>query len=238
MEKVRKEVKNSGQIVEESKRQLANLAEAKLASLNQVAAKAVSGLEAEQKRLKAKYESSQKDLEDLVARRLARLSATSLHRAIPSKGRDIATRLGLVAVLFMIMVASLLAVSGSTHPVMQLQTEAPVQFIDQNPTWNAKRRAKEEEMAQAFWRTAVMDLQERYPFGSQLPSDPPDEFQVDIKYAPTGGAKALAESRALYWEKLRATWGQREVWVESQEPDTTLGARFRHIWEEIKAKFA
>lgn len=93
-------------------------------------------------------------------------------------------------------------------------------------------------MAQAFWRTAVMDLQERYPFGSQLPADPPDEFQVDIKYAPTGGAKALAESRSLYWEKLRATWRQREVWVESQEPDTTLGARFRHIWEEIKAKFA
>ena len=238
MEKVRKEVRNSGQIVEESKRQLANLAEAKLASLNQVAAKAVSGLEAEQKRLKTKYESSQKDLEDLVARRLARLSTTSLRRAIPSKGRDIATRLGLVAVLFMIMVASLLAVSGSTHSVMQLQSEAPAQFIEQNPTWNAKRRAREEEMAQAYWRTAVLDVQERYPFGSQLPVDPPDEFQVDIKYVPTGGAKALAESRALYWEKLRATWGQREVWVESQEADTTLGARFRHIWEEIKAKFA
>jgi len=119
---------------------------------------------------------------------------------------------------------------------MQLQSDAPSEFVDQNPTWNAKRREREGEVAQAYWRAAVVGLQAEYPFGSELPADPPTEFQVDNKYAPPGGAKALAETRAHYWDKLRASWVQRTFWVESQEADTQWGARFRHTWERIRGK--
>ena len=236
-EKLRAEMKNSGRVVEEVKRQLAGVADAKLATFSRVAANAAAGLEAEQRQLKQQYEASRKELETLVARRLAKFSAGSINFLTPSRGPGIAVKLALVAGLFLLMVASLLGVSlSTTHAVIQLQNDPPAEFIDDNPSYNAKRRAREEDVAQAFWRTAVMDLQERYPFGSQLPFDPPDEFQIDKKYAPTGGSKALADMRSLYWDKLRDMWGQRRFWVESQEADSGFGARLRRIWDAIKGK--
>jgi hypothetical protein len=187
--------------------------------------------------LKQQYEASRKELDTLVARRLAKFSAGSINFVAPSPARGIAVKLALVAGLFLLMVASVLGLSlSTTHAVIQLQNDPPTEFIDDNPSYNAKRRAREEEVAQAFWRTAVMDLQERYPFGSQLPFDPPEEFQVDKKYAPTGGAKALADMRSFYWDKLRDMWGQRRFWVESQEADSGFAARLRHIWDAIKGK--
>ena len=116
---------------------------------------------------------------------------------------------------------------------MQLQPEAPAEFIEQSPNWNAKRRAREEEMAQAYWRIAVVSLQGRYPFGSELPAEPPTEFQVEKKYAAIGGAKAFSEARARYWENLRRNWVQRESWVERREWNTQWAARLWHIWDQL-----
>jgi hypothetical protein len=116
---------------------------------------------------------------------------------------------------------------------MQLQPEAPAEFIEQSPKWSAKRRAREEEVAQAYWRIAVVGLQERFPFGSELPAEPPAEFQVDKKYVPPGGAKAFSETRARYWEKVRSSWVQRESWVERHEWNTQWAARLRHIWDQL-----
>jgi hypothetical protein len=235
MEKVRGEMRNSSRAVEEITRQLAGLAETKRASLSQAAAGAAASFEAQQRRLKNQFDTSRKDLEDLVAKRMAKIAAASIHYDSPSRGRGIAVKLALVAGLFLIMVASLLGVSlSSTHHVMQLLANPPADFADQNPTWNAKRRAHEEEVALAYWQEAVDNLQEKYPFGSELPPDPPADFQVDSKYAPPGGAKALAETRDYYWERLRTSWTQRQCWVESQEPDTTWGARLHHLWEKIR----
>jgi hypothetical protein len=91
-------------------------------------------------------------------------------------------------------------------------------------------------VAQAYWRAAAVTLQAKYPFGSDLPADPPDEFNVDSTYAPPGGPKALADLRLHYWGSVRAAWHQRSFWVEIQEPDTTWSARFHHTWERIKGK--
>ena len=115
---------------------------------------------------------------------------------------------------------------------MQLRPEAPADFIDQNPNWNAKRRAREEEVAKAYWRVAAAALQEKYPFGSELPAEPPTEFQIEKKYVPTGGAKALAETRAHYWEKLRRSWGERQFWVEGHEGKTKWAVRLWQIWDQ------
>jgi hypothetical protein len=117
---------------------------------------------------------------------------------------------------------------------MQLQPEAPAEFIDQSPNWSAKRRAREEEFAQAYWRVAVVGLQERYPFGSELPAEPPTEFQVENKYVPPGSAKAFSETRARYWEKLRRSWVQRQFWVERHEWNTQWAAPLRHIWAQLR----
>ena len=59
--RLQQEVKNSGRVVEESKRQLANLAEVKLATLSQAAANAAAGLEAGQRRLRNQYETSREN---------------------------------------------------------------------------------------------------------------------------------------------------------------------------------
>jgi hypothetical protein len=115
---------------------------------------------------------------------------------------------------------------------MHLQSEMPPDYADQSPYWSAKRRAKEEETAQAYWRAAASSLQMRYTFGTVLPPDPLPEFQVDVQYAPTEGERAVTETRARYWEKLRAYWGQRRFWVASQPVKETLGERLRRFWEQ------
>jgi hypothetical protein len=128
---------------------------------------------------------------------------------------------------------SLLGVYLSRGTVMQLQPEAPAEFIEQNATWSAKRRAREEEVAQAYWRIAVVGLQKRYPFGSELPAEPPTEFQVDKKYAAIGGAKAFSETRTRYWENLRRSWLQRESWVERHEWNMQWAAHLWRIWDQL-----
>jgi hypothetical protein len=236
VEKVRAEVRTAGRAVEELARQLSGLAETKRASLNQVATNAAAGFEAQQRKLKMQFETARKDLEDLVARRMARISVGAIHSPGLSDRKGAIVKLAVGAGLFLIMVASLLAVSLSTHTVMQLRNDVPAEFADDNPTWNAKRRSREQEVAQAYWRTAAVALQAKYPFASDLPADPPDEFQVDSTYAPAGGPKALADLRLHYWDRVREAWHQRSFWVEIQEPDTTWSARFHHTWERIKGK--
>ena len=114
---------------------------------------------------------------------------------------------------------------------MHLRSEMPPDFADHSPYWNAKRRVKEEDSAQAYWRAAASSLQMRYPYGSQLPADPAPEFQVDSQYDPAERPTAVAETRAHYWEKLRACWSQRRFWIESQLPKETWSDRLRHAWE-------
>ena len=236
VEKVRAEVRTAGRAVEELARQLSGLAETKRASLNQVATNAAAGFEAQQRKLKMQFETARKDLEDLVARRMARISVGAIHSPGLSDRKGAIVKLAVGAGLFLIMVASLLAVSLSTHTVMQLRNDAPTEFADDNPTWNAKRRDREHEVAQAYWRVAAVTLQAKYPFGSDLPAEPPADFQVDSAYDPPGGPKALADLRLHYWDSVRAAWHQHSFWVEIQEPDTTWSARFHDTWERIKGK--
>ena len=232
LKRLREELKNSGRLVEEGKQQLASLTKAKLASLSQVADNATAGLEAEQRRLKKQYENSRRGLEDLLERGLTRPPSPSFQNEIRPKRRGIVAQQALVVGICLVMTAPVLGVYLSRGAVMQLQPEAPAEFIEQSPNWSAKRRAREEEVAQAYWQVAVVSLQEKYPFGSELPVDPPPEFQIDNKYVAPGGAKAFSETRALYWENLRRSWVQPQSWVERHEWNTQWAARLRHIWDQ------
>ena len=233
VERLREELKNSGRVVEESKQQLASLAEAKLAVLSQVADNAAAGLEAEQRRLKNQYETSRRELEGLSERGWTKPPSPSLQRGNRPERRRIVAQLALMAGVCLVIMVPLLGVYLSRGTVMQLQPEAPAEFIEQSANWSGKRRAQEEEVAQEYWRVAVVSLQERYPFGSELPAEPPTEFQVENKYVAPGGAKAFSETRALYWENLRRSWVQPQSWVERQEWNTQWAGRLRHIWGRL-----
>jgi len=236
VKRLREELKNSGRVVEESKQQLASLAKARLAALSHIADNAAANLEAEQKRLKNQYETSRRQLEGLLEMGWTKPPSLFLQRADHPKRRAIVAQLALVAGVCLVIIVALLGVYFSRVTVMHLQPEIPAGFIEQNPSWSAKRRAREEEVAQAYWRIAVVGLQERYPFGSELPAEPPTAFQVDKKYAATGGAKAFSETRARYWENLRISWAQRESWVERREWNTQWAARLRHIWDQLSLR--
>ena len=235
MAKLREEVGNSGRAIAESKRELASLAKAKIALPNQVASNAVANVEAEQRRFRGPYEISRKGLGDVSTRRSANQPPTVDDPGNPSKRRGVVAMLSLAAGLFLVVTVPPLGVYLSTPPPpvqMHLQSEMPPDYADQSPYWSAKRRAKEEETAQAYWRAAASSLQMRYTFGTVLPPDPLPEFQVDVQYAPTEGERAVTETRARYWEKLRAYWGQRRFWVASQPVKETLGERLRRFWEQ------
>ncbi len=238
VEKLRKELENSGRVVEESKQQLASLAKAKLAALSQVADNAAAGLEAEQRRLKNQCEDSRRQIEDLLEMGWTKPPSPYLQRGNRPNRRGKVAQLALVAGVCLVIMVPLLGVYLSRGTVMQLQPKAPAEFIEQSPNWSAKRRAREEEVAEAYWRVAVVGLQKRYPFGSELPSEPPTEFEVERKYVATSGAKAFSETRARYWENLRRSWVQRESWEERHEWNTQWAARLRHIWEQIRATLA
>jgi hypothetical protein len=233
VERLREELKNLGRAVEESKQQLASLAEAKAASLIEVAANATAGLEAEQRQLKSRHETSRRGFEDLSAKRRVELPLASSERGKRPRKRGDVVAAVLVGGLFVAIAAAFLGVYLWTNPVMQLRAEPPAEFIDQSPNWSAKRRVREAELAQAYWNVAVVSLQKKYPFGSELPVAPPTEFQVDNKYTSTDGAKATSEARAHYWERLRQSWGQRQSWAERYEGTGGWADRVWEIWDQL-----
>jgi hypothetical protein len=231
--RLQEELENSRRVVEESKQQLASFAKARLTVLSQVADSAAAGLEAEQRRLKNEYEVSRRELEDRLEMGWTRPPSPSLQYADQPRWRGTTAQLALLGGVCLVVLIPLLGVYLSTRPVMRLQVETPAQLVDQNPNWNAKRRAREEAVAQACWRVAVASLQQKYPFGSELPAEPPSEFQIENKYVPPFSAKALSETRAHYWEKLRRIWVQRQSWEERHEWNTQWAAPFRHIWQRL-----
>ena len=48
-----------------------------------------------------------------------------------------------------------------------------------------KQRTLEQRIAWAYWESAQMDIQWKYPHGHPLPADPPAEFRIDA-YSRSG----------------------------------------------------
>jgi hypothetical protein len=235
VERVREEARNSVRVVEESKHQLASLAKTKLAVLSQVADNAAAGFEAEQKRLKNEYETSRRELEDRLESGWTTLPSLSVQRGSTRKGRGTIAQLAIVGAVCLVLMLPLLGVYLSIRTVMRLQPDPPADFIDQIASLNTKRRVPEEAVAQAYWLVAQTSLKEKYPFGSQLPAEPPNEFQVDSRYIPPHGAKAFGESRARYWEKLQRIWVQSQFWEERHEWNTQWLMHLQQIWDRLRS---
>jgi len=131
--------------------------------------------------------------------------------------------------LFLAISVPVLAVYLWPTPLMQLRAQPPAEFIDDSANWSSARRVREQEVARAYWQVAVAALQGKYPFGSELPIEPPSEFDAGKKYLPSAGAKAASDTRDHYWEKLRKIWVQRDSWEENSEWDAQWASRLKHL---------
>ena len=220
--------------VEESQRQLSSVVQAKVESLSQFAMSITASLQAEHNRLRNEYEASRREFENLVSRRPRTSFFLPPQHENRRKRRGIVLRLAMVTGILLAFTVSVLAVYLWTIPVMQLQAQPPAEFIDESPNWGPIRRGREQEVAQAYWQAAVANLQEKYPFGSELPTKPPSEFDAGTMSLPAGGEKALSETRDHYWQKLRRIWVQRDSWVETSEWDAQWASRLKHLWGQSR----
>ena len=99
--------------------------------------------------------------------------------------------------------------------VTRLQDDPPVQFLDQPEGLSLSEQAAEDELARAYWTSAVRYIQPRYGFGSTLPVEPPPEFTTNLTIPKGKHLKDAAAIRELYWDKLRQIWSSPAVWKTS-----------------------
>ncbi len=105
---------------------------------------------------------------------------------------------------------------ASFESEFRLRPEMPVEFFDASRMPQPKRAA-EEQIARAYWKCAVNEVQWRYGYARRLPDDPPPEFAVAAaELAPA----ADPVTRARYWRRLREVWGISSIWNEHYEFNT------------------
>ena len=136
----------------------------------------------------------------------------------PAAGRRSVTGLmgaavGVVALAGLLTLAFVRLAPKPTVTV-ELRADPPQGFIENRPEWSPRQRARQEQLARAYWKIAVNTLESKYSYGVPLPAEPPPEFQVN-----ENGLKDDPATRAYYWEKLRAAWLQPENWKNAAPAD-------------------
>jgi hypothetical protein len=105
---------------------------------------------------------------------------------------------GLVIVLFV----------TSYRAKYHLRSEMPTAFFEQDQA--SGKPSLDQKIAWAYWETALMNIQWKYPYSHPLPPDPPQEFQIEAKaLGPTASDSA---TRQLYWHRLQRVWYLPESW--------------------------
>ncbi len=92
---------------------------------------------------------------------------------------------------------------------MELKNEPPAGFIEANPGWGPQERARQLQLAHAYWMIGINDLEHQYPYNTALPATPPPEFRVDQP-----GLKDDAATRLIYWNRFRALWTTPTDWQQ------------------------
>src|SRR5437868_15551596 len=93
------------------------------------------------------------------------------------------------------VVALVILLVISYHPAYRLRPDMPQGFFATDAPCGPKRPV-EQKIACAYWDSAQMDIQWKYPHGHPLPVDAPAEFGID---APAlGPAASSPTTRALY----------------------------------------
>lgn len=110
--------------------------------------------------------------------------------------------------------AFLILLGVSYHSKYRLRSEMPKTFFSDNTdSQNQTRKTSlEKRIAWAYWESAQMNVQWKYPHGSTLPEDPPSEFRVEAStLGPDASDPVL---RAFYWHRLQQVWPLPEAWKQ------------------------
>ena len=113
---------------------------------------------------------------------------------------------------YVLLGAAVFFVFESLRPVMHLRPDPPRALVGARYTSDKTEYEAQERTAKACWEYAIQFLQERYPFGEDLPQDPPIPLR-----SPTGKTSAIS---VLCWPRLRLVWSRKDSWVESYEWST------------------
>ena len=105
-----------------------------------------------------------------------------------------------------IMVGVALIVS-SYRAKYHLRTDMPAGFFQDT---KSKKPSLDSKIAWAYWESALMEVQWKYPYSHPLPPDPPAEFHIDAQ--ALGLPASDPAIRALYWHRLQQLWYQPETW--------------------------
>ncbi|HZP16900.1 MAG TPA: hypothetical protein VFB00_02975 [Terriglobales bacterium] len=105
----------------------------------------------------------------------------------------------------------------SYQPKYRLRTDMPAGFYPVPRAASVQKRSMDERIAWAYWESAQMDVQWRYPYGHPLPMEPPPQFHVDAQALGPGAANLA--TRKLYWTRLQQVWNLPTSWEKDYEWD-------------------
>lgn len=157
--------------------------------------------------LRKSRSSAQAQLEELSRSTLERARAAGAAIA-PGPARS--SRAGKVALVIIALLPAILMVYLISRPVMRLRTDPLADFVNAYPEWTGAHPTAAARLGAAYWDWAALHLTESYPYGSQLPDQPPAAFSVEGQGFPTGVDADVARMR--YWQKLRELWSNPQSW--------------------------
>ena len=109
------------------------------------------------------------------------------------------------------LVLIIVLVAVSFRVKYHLRGDMPPEFFPAHASSStAAKSSLDQKIAWAYWESAQMDIQWKYPHGGTLPPDPPPEFRVDAK--ALGPAASDPATRQLYWRRLQSIWYMPETW--------------------------
>lgn len=114
--------------------------------------------------------------------------------------------------LYVLLTIAGFLVFESIQPVMRLRPDPPPSVVGANPNPGESSHESRMRTARACWDYAIASVQDVYPYGRNLPINPPPALK-------SKSGKASATS-TLCWPRLRNAWGRPESWVRSYEWST------------------
>ena len=110
------------------------------------------------------------------------------------------------------LIGLILLFAFSYRPKYHLRSQMPAGFYKASTSSSKLAVESETRIAWAYWESAQMNVQWKYPRNSTLPVDPPAEFRVDAKALGPGASDPIV--RELYWHRLQTIWQTPEAWQE------------------------
>lgn len=116
-----------------------------------------------------------------------------------------------------LLVAIILFIFGSYRPHSNLQLAMPAAFGQPHAPWTPANHRTADDLALAYWSSAVTLTTNNYNRGDTLPQVPPPQYSVD---GNKFGAEANSPRvRDFYWSKLQEAWTNPASWERHYEWD-------------------